>query len=117
MNLLISDFDGDRQMVVPLDGTIAEEMVKQFECFSKDRAQCDRELAVFAQELSEALLEVLRRKCQPPTPGNIKFATVIARSLKIDLPADALASRMSMDRFLQKYAPRYRELQSRDRVA
>lgn len=116
MNLVISDFDGTSKVAIPLDGTVADNLLKQVRSFSEDPICYEREVAVFVQQLSNALVDVLRKNFERPKPADVKFAIVIASALKINLPGEALEARVIMDKFLNTYAPKYHELQSAQRT-
>ncbi len=45
----------------------------------------------------------------PPTVAQVKYALAIAKELELDLPANALRHKESMNAFLSTHAPTFRE--------
>lgn len=59
----------------------------------------------FAWRLVGEITNMLDSDLQPPSPQQVTIATLIARSLNISLPGEALRYRGCMAEFLDRYRP------------
>jgi hypothetical protein len=107
MDLRISNFDRDREIVISLDKTVVGAMQKQIQQLCDDDARYQEELEALAQQIGEAMLHVLETNMRPPNPSQVKFAMEIARLLNINLPGEALKYRRMMNAFLNQNAALY----------
>lgn len=70
----------------------------------------------FEWRLITSLTKILDADLHPPTPSQVSYATSIAMALSISLPGEALRYKGSMNQFLRRHAPTFKERCQRNSV-
>jgi len=103
MFFMLLDVDLDMSVDIPLSEMATSLFEAQLHRMT-DNTSRDAFGRRAAARLESALLECVDWDLRPPTPAQINYATLIARTVGIDLPREVLQQRGAMHLFLAKHS-------------